>query len=271
MPEISTFKKAPVANGKPDYVVRDLSLAGFGRKEIDLAADRDARSHGDARRVREEQAAQGRAHRWLAAHDHPDGGLDRDARGARRRHPLVLLQHLQHAGSRRRRHRRPWRAGVRRQGREPGRVLGLLLARAAVGRRRHPQPHPRRRRRSHAARSPRREGREGRVVPRQGSGPRRGARPVRAGQARDQGAPRLLCPGRQEHQGRLRRDHDGRSPPVPDGAEGRAAVPLHQRERLGHQVQVRQPLRLPSLAARRHHARDGRHAVRQGRGHRGLR
>jgi adenosylhomocysteinase len=37
MPEISTLKKAPAANGKPDYVVRDLSLAGFGRKEIDLA------------------------------------------------------------------------------------------------------------------------------------------------------------------------------------------------------------------------------------------
>src|SRR6476661_7919923 len=37
MPEISTFKKAPVVKGKPDYVVRDLSLAGFGRKEIDLA------------------------------------------------------------------------------------------------------------------------------------------------------------------------------------------------------------------------------------------
>ena len=37
MPEISIFKKAPVVNGKPDYVVRDLSLAGFGRKEIDLA------------------------------------------------------------------------------------------------------------------------------------------------------------------------------------------------------------------------------------------
>lgn len=33
----STFGKAPVANGKPDYVVRDLSQAAFGRKEIDLA------------------------------------------------------------------------------------------------------------------------------------------------------------------------------------------------------------------------------------------
>src|SRR5947208_14029462 len=37
MSEISTFNKAPVVKGKPDYVVRDLSLAGFGRKEIDLA------------------------------------------------------------------------------------------------------------------------------------------------------------------------------------------------------------------------------------------
>src|SRR3954454_6977622 len=37
MSEISTFNKAPVVSGKPDYVVRDLSLAGFGRKEIDLA------------------------------------------------------------------------------------------------------------------------------------------------------------------------------------------------------------------------------------------
>src|SRR5579871_5971590 len=37
MPEISIFKRAPVVNGKPDYLVRDLSLAGFGRKEIDLA------------------------------------------------------------------------------------------------------------------------------------------------------------------------------------------------------------------------------------------
>ena len=34
---VTTFGKAPVANGKPDYLVRDLALAGFGRKEIDLA------------------------------------------------------------------------------------------------------------------------------------------------------------------------------------------------------------------------------------------
>ena len=46
---------------------------------------------------------------------------------------------------------------------------------------------------------------------------------------------------------------------------GRPAVPGHQRQRLGHQVEVRQPLRLPPLAHRRHqpgHRRDDR---RQGR------
>ena len=49
-------------------------------------------------------------------------------------------------------------------------------------------------------------------------------------------------------------------------AEGRrAAVPGDQRQRLGHEVEVRQPLRLPPLARRRHLPRDRRHARRQGR------
>ena len=47
-------------------------------------------------------------------------------------------------------------------------------------------------------------------------------------------------------------------------ARGRhAAVPGHQRQRLRHQVEVRQPLRLPALAGRRHqprHRRDDRAA-----------
>src|SRR5258706_145487 len=44
------------------------------------------------------------------------------------------------------------------------------------------------------------------------------------------------------------------------------ALSRHQRERLGHQVQVRQHLRLPRIARRRHQARDRRHDRRQGRG-----
>ena len=44
------------------------------------------------------QAAARRPHRRLAAHDHPDGGADRDAERARRRRALGLLQHLFDAG-----------------------------------------------------------------------------------------------------------------------------------------------------------------------------
>ena len=46
---------------------------------------------------------------------------------------------------------------------------------------------------------------------------------------------------------------------------GHAALPRHQRQRLGDQEQVRQHLRLPPLAARRPEPRDRRDARRQGR------
>ncbi len=52
---------------------------------------------------------------------------------------------------------------------------------------------------------------------------------------------------------------------VRDGQEGRAALPGHQRERLGDQVEVRQQVRLPSLADRRHQPRHRRAHRRQGR------
>ena len=47
---------------------------------------------------------------------------------------------------------------------------------------------------------------------------------------------------------------------------GQAAGAGHQRERLGHQVEVRQPVRLPRIAGRRHQARDRRDGGRQGGG-----
>ena len=52
--------------------------------------------------------------------------------------------------------------------------------------------------------------------------------------------------------------------------EGRAALPRDQRQRLGHEVEVRQPLRLPRIAGRRDQARDRRHDRGQGRGRRGF-
>ena len=66
--------------------------------------------------------------------------------------------------------------------------------------------------------------------------------------------------------GRLRRDHHRRAPPLPDAEAGQAAGAGDQRQRLGHQVEVRQPLRLPRVAGRRPQARDRRDARRQGRG-----
>ena len=44
-----------------------------------------------------------------------------------------------------------------------------------------------------------------------------------------------------------------------------AALPCDQRQRLGHEIQVRQPVRLPRVAGRRDQARDRRHDRGQGR------
>ena len=65
---------------------------------------------------------------------------------------------------------------------------------------------------------------------------------------------------------RDRRDDHRRAPPQRDVGQGHAAVPRHQRQRLRHQEQVRQPVRLPRVAGRRHQARDRRDDRRQGGG-----
>ena len=49
------------------------------------------------------------------------------------------------------------------------------------------------------------------------------------------------------------------------------SLPRHQRQQLGHQVQVRQPLRLPALPDRRHQPGHGRDAGREGGRHLRLR
>jgi hypothetical protein len=78
------------------------------------------------------------------------------------------------------------------------------------------------------------------------------------------GAPR-------RRQGRDRGNHHRRAPPVPDARARRTQVPGDQRQRFGHQVQVRQPVRLPRIAGRRHQARHRRDDRRQGRRGRRLR
>ena len=59
---------------------------------------------------------------------------------------------------------------------------------------------------------------------------------------------RLLFGHPRRDRGRVGGDHHGRPPPVPDGHQGRSAFSGHQRQRQRHQVQVRQPVRLPRIA-----------------------
>ena len=62
----------------------------------------------------------------------------------------------------------------------------------------------------------------------------------------------------------LRRNDHRRPSPLPDARARRAESARDQRQRLGHQEQVRQPLRLPRIAGRRHQAGDRHHDRRQG-------
>ena len=242
---------------------------------------RDARPAGPARRVRRLQAARRRPHLRLAAHDDPDGRAHRDAGRARRRGALGELQHLLHPGPRRGGGRRraprhagrpPGRAGLRLEGRDAGGVLVVHRADDDVAGRRRGEHDPRRRRRRHAAAAQGRRVREG----------RRGARPDERVEPRAGDRPRpaaALAEGRPDEvdahggvdQGRHRGDHHRRQAAVQDARRRRAAVPGDQRQRLGDQVEVRQPLRLPPLAGRRAVPGDRRDARRQGRRRRRLR
>ncbi len=106
--------------------------------------------------VRGAAAAQGRAHRRLPPHDHPDRGADRDPQGARRRGHLDELQHLLDPGPRRGRHRRHRRPRLRLEGRDRGGVLVVHRAAAhGLRGRQGPEHDPRRRRRPHASASTR--------------------------------------------------------------------------------------------------------------------
>ncbi len=105
-----------------DYAVADMSLAAYGRKELDIAeAEMPGLMATRANTAR--NSAEGRTYCRFAPHDHSDGRADRDAEGARRRRALGLLQHLFDAGPCCRRDCRQRHAGFRDQGREP---LGLL-------------------------------------------------------------------------------------------------------------------------------------------------
>ena len=55
-----------------DYVVKDIGLADWGRKEISMAETEMPGLMATPRGIRPGAAAARRPHRRLAAHDHPD-------------------------------------------------------------------------------------------------------------------------------------------------------------------------------------------------------
>ena len=215
-----------------DFKVADLSLADWGRKEIQLAEVEmpglmalraefaDAQPLAGARIM-------GSLHMTIqtAVLIETLTVLGADVR-------WVSLQHLLHPGPRRRRgRRRPERhrrrpdghAGLRLEGRDARGVLVVHRPGPALARRRRPQHDPRRRRRRHAARPQGRRVREGR---RRARGHRR--RPRGVARHRRHCSRRTIAeePGRwtddrRRHQGRHRGDHHRRPPPVPDVRERR--------------------------------------------------
>ena len=246
----------------------------------------DARPHGAAHAVRRQAPARGRPHHGQPAHDDSDGRAHRDADRARRRRALGVLQHLLDAGSRGRgRCRRPsgdgrhgreseGHAGVRMEGRDARGVLVVHEGSARCGPTARPDADRGRRRRRDAVRAQGarvRAGRHGPGVRRRRASPRSGASSSRRCARSSKARPGAWSTVAHRHPRRQRGDDDGRAPPLRDDGERHAALPRHQRQRLGDEEQVRQHLRLPALAARRSRARDRRDARRQGRRRDGLR
>jgi len=67
-----------------DYVVADVNLASWGRKEIAIAETEMPGLMAIREEFARTQPLKGARHHRFAAHDHPDRRADRDAEGARR-------------------------------------------------------------------------------------------------------------------------------------------------------------------------------------------
>ena len=236
----------------PAYKIKDIGLAELGRKKIRMAE----KEMPGLMALREEYSGKnplkgariaGCLHMTIET-----GDPDRDPGRARRRGDLDLLQHLLDPGRGRGRHRQGRRAGVRVEGRDASRSTGGTSSSSSSAF----------------------EGGKGPNLILDDGGDltllvHKGAEFEKAGKAPDPATatndemtrhphrcstsslkqdPAALHEDGQGDQGRLRGDHDRRPPPLRDGREGRAARPGHQRQRLGHQVEVRQPLRLPRVA-----------------------
>ncbi len=142
--EIHAFDAAK-QSGREPFKVADLVARRMGPQGNPSRRARDARPDGRARPLPGQQAARRRPRHGQPAHDDSDRRAHRDARRARRRRALGLVQHLLDAGSRGRGgRRRPARdrrhaaeparhSGVRVEGRDAARILVVHGRSAASG------------------------------------------------------------------------------------------------------------------------------------------
>ena len=128
----------------------------------------------------------------------------------------------------------------------------------------------RRRRRRHAARLPRHAGREGPVAHRRNRPTRKRSRCSRRSASASKRKPGWYSKALASIKGVTEETTTGVHRLYQMEKEGRLPVPRDQRQRLGHQIEVRQSLRLPRITRRRHQARHRRDDRRQDRRRRGL-
>ena len=84
LPAPTSARRPPETVAEGDFKVADLSLAAFGRKEIQLAEHEMPGLMAIRAEFAASQPLRGRADHRLAAHDDPDRGAHRDAHRARR-------------------------------------------------------------------------------------------------------------------------------------------------------------------------------------------
>ena len=270
------------------FKVADLSLAEFGRKEIVLAEHEMPGLMAMRSEYAESQPLAGARITGSLHMTVQTAVLIETLTALGRPGALGQLQHLLDPGPRRRgrgrgsgrdRRQPQGRSRVRLEGRDARGVLVVHRAGTALAGRGRAQPDPRRWWRRHPARPQGRRVREGgrrtRSVDRRDRRVR--VRPGPPGAKPGRG-PAAVDLHRQRDPGRDRGDHDRRAPPLRNAEAGRAALPGHQRQRLGDQVEVRQQVRMPPLADRWHqpghrraHRRQGGRRVRLRRRRQGLR
>ena len=146
-----------------------------------------------------------------------------------------------------------------------GRVLGVHPPHLRVARRTRSEHDPGRRRRCHAAGAPGDAGRNRSQRDLASGERRRVLRCSRPSPSASRKTRHFYSRHQGQHQGRDGGNHDRRQAALPHASGGATRLSRDQRQRLGNQEQVRQPLRLPRVAGRRHQARHRRDDRRQGR------